>query len=290
MLSKCFPSLSERYVAVHTYFSIKETGSDQLAAWRDRKDDGMPETNETNEYGGHKLVWGSELVTNKFADISFNFCYAVLIFLGQCCLFFIYVVFMNENPAIHHNTNISVMKWIVGTVIMIIHRDESGAEYVPLVWMELHKAIDKQSREENDNFPKPVRVRIMPFIKFTFPISFYQEIWIRQAMSFIVNSLMFTIIVTTAPVLLSTLTAEEFIVDCVALLWLTKIDDCKPKKLEKAFEDRKQADRGDSYDDMKSFYYTINKEKCNASGKEACGEGGESAPLVHGDGLRPRHS
>merc|ERR1712032_790023 len=88
----------------------------------------------------------------------------------------------------------------------------------------------------------PETVVDLGLCKLTVPLMF--ELYTRRTMSFISNRVIRSIVMGTAPILLSTVCPREFVQNVVAFLWMLRLDDLSEHKTtEEVLEFRKQTFR-----------------------------------------------
>jgi len=174
-------------------------------------------------------------VRNKFADLSVDFFFVIVIFFAQISLFFIYLVFMNAEEWTKKKEYISIFKWFQAVLIFLIcGGDEGGSDYDGFYWREL---IFKKAKEGDKKIPETV-VDLGLGCKLPVPLMF--ELYTRRIMSFISNRVIRSIVMATAPILLSTVSPEDFVQNIVAFLWMLRVDDLfEPKTTDEVLEFRK---------------------------------------------------
>jgi len=148
---------------------------------------------ENNELSALRIV-------NKYQQMSLSFMHIFLVFVVQLVLGMFYVYALNNNEKGWSNT--SGLRWFIGMLLCnITDKDQAGyAFYLPF-WRKLiwNKGDMK---------------------------SYRCQAFLRMIMSFIVNLVIRTIILFTAPILLSKDGEPlDFIRDSLAVFFITKLDD-----------------------------------------------------------------
>jgi len=184
-------------------------------------------------------------VSNRYMQISKDFGVSICFFVAQCGLMCYYVFFMNEDPETHNHKNMSVIQWCFATIITAIAgEDEVGTPYneefwitltgdtwyAPSLWMRGRKVGPRLQATVEQQNDKPTAIGCIP-------VTFRTEWLLRRGMSFTVNRVFRTIILGTAPVMLSVAEPMDFIKDVMAVFFMTKLDDIDDAEdLEKHLE------------------------------------------------------
>jgi len=166
----------------------------------EKNDDNAEEDRTTNPRS--KLL--NYRIVNKYQKLSSPFSSTFLLFLCQLTLGLYYVYDLNSRTSKRGWGDVVVWRWFIGLCLCnLAGENEVGTEFVFDFWLNLREALGPLADK---------RTRIC-------------EIWARGIMSAIVNQFFRRIILGTAPVLLGVEGPLDFIKDCLAVFFITKLDD-----------------------------------------------------------------
>jgi len=162
-------------------------------------------------------------ISNQYEDLTTPFTKILLLFTCQATLGFYYVYELNHRSSDNKLEGISPWRWFIGVCLCTIAGEsELGSAFEADYWFFLlnqKELIDKQRR-----------------IYGCITVTYRAEVWIRAVMSLIVNMIIRRIILGTAPIFLGVESPMDFIKDCLAVFFITKLDDMEQTFL---FEDMK---------------------------------------------------
>lgn len=123
-----------------------------------------------------------------------------------------YMFDLNSDPDTHNVESVSFMKWFFAVVLTILAgEDEVGAPFNHEFW-------DHLCEQKIASLKKPVFWGL-------WQIERRYEFRFRMVLSFIVNRIFRGIILGTGPIMLCVSGPMDFIKDCLAIFFITKLDD-----------------------------------------------------------------
>jgi hypothetical protein len=165
--------------------------------------------------------WKNEIICSRFSDFSVSWGFTTVTFVAQFALFSIFVLEMNGDVKTHERCNMNVFHWLAAVLVTnVAGLQESGDSFKKEVWDELW-----EQRETNDNAEK---VREHPV-----------QYWTRLFYAGTINGFCRELLLCLAPVALSVVDRDDLVKDCLAIFFISKIDDIEPKTICKALEDWK---------------------------------------------------
>lgn len=158
-------------------------------------------------------------VINRYQQISLGFFPTLIFFAAQCMLMMYYVVIMNEDQDTKHTSNVNFTRWFTGVLLMLaVGQDEVGFDFDWKFW--------KDAQSQEDKVDKAKRGRFLTF-----------QWKCRSAFDFFINLIARLVILNTVPIMVSKSDPEEFIKDCLAVFFITRLDDLQhPSTLEEEIE------------------------------------------------------
>merc|ERR1712032_1386950 len=136
----------------------------------------------------------------------------VLYFIAQVGLMGYYMFSLNSDPDTHNVESVSFLKWFFAVVLTIIAgEDEVGAPFNQEFW-------DHLCEQKIASLKRPVFGCLWQTER-------RYEFRCRMVLSFIVNRIFRGIILGTGPILLCVCGPMDFIKDCLAIFFITKLDD-----------------------------------------------------------------
>eukprot|EP00418_Pyrodinium_bahamense_P049453 CAMPEP_0179186594 /NCGR_PEP_ID=MMETSP0796-20121207/92555_1 /TAXON_ID=73915 /ORGANISM="Pyrodinium bahamense, Strain pbaha01" /LENGTH=248 /DNA_ID=CAMNT_0020890599 /DNA_START=251 /DNA_END=997 /DNA_ORIENTATION=+ len=159
-------------------------------------------------------------VSNRYQALTNSFTATCLLFLCQATLGFYYIYELNHRSSEERFEGASPWRWFIGlSLCTIAGETELGGDFEVGYWVFLSKQEDLMKK----------RTRIF----YCIPTTYSVELRIRGIMSLIVNLFLRRIILGTAPILLGVESPLDFIKDCLAVFFITKLDDLeKPLNLK----------------------------------------------------------
>eukprot|EP00415_Alexandrium_ostenfeldii_P000210 UN0210 len=144
-------------------------------------------------------------------QVAAPFSKALLFFIGQFSLMMIFVYELDRDKETKEACNVSFFKWFVASILTVLcGQSEVGQEYGPHFW-ELLQVSD--AAKEHGYLIGPIRLENWYIFK------------VRHTFSFIVNNIFRMLVLGLCPIMLCVSTHFEFIKDCLALFFITKLDD-----------------------------------------------------------------
>merc|ERR1711920_144582 len=147
--------------------------------------------------------------------------FTTITFVAQFALFSIFVLEMNGDVKTHERCNMNVFHWLAAVLVTnVAGLQESGDSFKKEVWDELW-----EQRGTSENAEK---VREHPV-----------QYWTRLFYAGTINGFCRELLLCLAPVALSVVDRDDLVKDCLAIFFISKIDDIDPKTICKALEDWK---------------------------------------------------
>jgi len=152
---------------------------------------------------------------NRYQLLSTNFMNVFLLFVSQGTLGLFYVYALNGRKGKWDHS--SGWRWFIGFLVCnLAGEDEAGASFAYPFWLKLQNAATTNPKMQGK------KSRICGCIH----MKYEHEIKCRMVMSMVVNMFIHRIIFCTAPILMSVADKPlDFIKDCLAVFFITKLDD-----------------------------------------------------------------
>eukprot|EP00928_Gymnodinium_smaydae_P057369 TRINITY_DN40620_c0_g1_i1.p1 TRINITY_DN40620_c0_g1~~TRINITY_DN40620_c0_g1_i1.p1 ORF type:complete len:355 (-),score=75.89 TRINITY_DN40620_c0_g1_i1:189-1253(-) len=169
------------------------------------------------------------VVKNKYMDPSVPSRRISLLFIGQLGLMCYFIYTLNDDDDSHDINKINFVKWGLALILtMCVDDDEAGAVYVKSYWIPDSFMYGKAELRKVCIFEHPIAIELADKAREIFMfVSIPHGIdWkLRRYMDALINVLFRTVIMATAPMLLCTEEPIDFIKDCLALFFISKLDD-----------------------------------------------------------------
>jgi len=164
-----------------------------------------------------------EMIDSKFADFSVSWSMASFIFVGQFALFLFFVLELNGDGDTHDVCSMNVFHWLTAIIVTnVAGQDESGEGFHRTVWHVLRTRSAKFSKE----------VEKYGEVKFTV------QFWCRLFYAATINGFVREVLLCLAPVALSVVDRGDLVKDCLAIFFISQMDDLKEsKKIDVALEE-----------------------------------------------------
>jgi len=201
-----------------------------LGNWLQRKYDQITDLNKERE--------GEEIAISKFSDFSVTWGTATITWMAQVSLFLLFTLDLNGDTKSHDECSMNIFYWFAAVLVTnVAGQDECGGSFRRAVWKDT-KSWNGVETEQ------PVRF------------------WTRYLYDFTINCFCREVLLCIAPVALSTSDRNELIKDCLAIFFITKLDDiddpmsivkCLTKRDEEEEDDRiggKEVDETEGQNDM----------------------------------------
>jgi hypothetical protein len=164
-----------------------------------------------------------KVIDSKFSDFSVPWSMATMTFVAQIGLFFIFVLDMNGDAKTHERCNMNVFHWLIAVLVTnVAGLGESGEGF--------HKAVWDKMWERPPAIQGAEKVRLHSV-----------QFWTRFFYAGTINGFCRELLLCLAPVALSVADRDELIKDCLAIFFISKMDDIEPKRVGKALKDWGQA-------------------------------------------------
>merc|ERR1712087_775522 len=196
--------------------------------------------------------WKNEIICSRFSDFSVSWGFTTVTFVAQFALFSIFVLEMNGDVKTHARCNMNVFHWLAAVLVTnVAGLQESGDSFKKEVWDELWEQRETSDRAE--------RVREHPV-----------QYWTRLFYAGTINGFCRELLLCLAPVALSVVDRNDLVKDCLAIFFISKIDDIQqPKTIGKVLEDWKAEIQAD---DRLQFEERKNIELTESDARDGLGE------------------
>eukprot|EP00928_Gymnodinium_smaydae_P079477 TRINITY_DN63393_c0_g1_i1.p1 TRINITY_DN63393_c0_g1~~TRINITY_DN63393_c0_g1_i1.p1 ORF type:complete len:348 (-),score=71.62 TRINITY_DN63393_c0_g1_i1:157-1200(-) len=188
-----------------------------------------------------------KVVKNKYMDPSVESRRIALLFIGQLGLMCYFIYTLNDDDDSHDINKINFVKWSLALILtMCVDDDEAGAAYVKSYWVPDRDVFNESELPEICLPEHEIAKRLADKDRELFccmTIKHKTDWAFRRIMDALINVLFRTTIMATAPMLLCTEEPIDFIKDCLALFFISKLDDLDDsRKLDEALKEcEKQA-------------------------------------------------
>jgi hypothetical protein len=159
----------------------------------------------------------SKPVSNRYQHLTWRGCRLYVLFLVQFSLLCFYVLNLHESGEKYtRNGSVSCFKWLIGVGVVIVAGDgEMGQRFNAALWFRLHHEVLKKYKLERDRL----------HCRCGKGYDLLWDIRRRASLSWMINSAGLTFLRRTFPVILSNADPWSFIMDCMAIFFIVKLDD-----------------------------------------------------------------
>lgn len=158
-------------------------------------------------------------IMSRYTDWSASTGATALVFLAQFGLFLLFVMYLNEDEQSHDPCNVVIFQWLIGVLLTnIAGADETGVPFNYLIWKKIYYDWERSSRSIEQSIPHELKKPRL--VEFGF----------RVAFDFVVNSFCREVLLGLAPVVLSVSDRWDFVKDCLAIFFISRLDDLDDHK------------------------------------------------------------
>jgi len=169
-------------------------------------------------FHGHHREEEKVKVITKFADLSVPWTLAAITFVAQFMLFLIFILDMNGDRKTHCECKMNIFHWFVAVLVTNVSGiDESGETFRASAWKYL----------KNDS---PSEYNVM---------NHRVQYWSRCFCDGTINAFCREVLLCLAPVALSVSDRDDLVKDCLAIFFISRMDDMEPKNIEQTLKDWK---------------------------------------------------
>jgi hypothetical protein len=203
-----------------------------------------------------------DAATNKFEDLTYRFRRLLPVFFVQVCLMTFYIEQLNNGSgnddddikkASNDVTRVDGVYWLTAVMLQIYcSQDQLGETFSSNLWMKylvasfglLRRKLDREFKaiEANDRFKLIESIHLIAneeLCSFSLPMQdkpmfrfqLKHEMAVRCLMDFIINSICWSLIVYTFPIMLCVEGPLDFVKDCTAVFFISQLDDIDKKDL-----------------------------------------------------------
>lgn len=153
------------------------------------------------------------MVENRYQDITVHCHRMFTYFWVQTALFLYFAYYVNNDAGTHSAEHVSILKWFIAVnLTQIAGADEAGTRFHARYWFKILE-VAKTAGDKRD--------KIFGFL----PVSFETHWRIKAFCDFMVNGIIRVTIMGLSPVVLAHSSPLDFIKDCLAIFFITKLDD-----------------------------------------------------------------
>jgi hypothetical protein len=166
------------------------------------------------------VVKGKEMkdvVNTKFADFSVPWSFATITFVAQFMLFSIFILDMNGDENTHCRCSMNIFHWFAAVLVTNVSgHDESGGSFRYSAW-------------ENMLTPE----RVSKYKVKDHPVQY----WSRCFCDGTINAFCREVLLCLAPVALSVSSRDDLVKDCLAIFFISRMDDIEPREIDETLEE-----------------------------------------------------
>lgn len=164
-------------------------------------------------------------IKNWYMSLSSPLRQPLLVFFAQLGLMLWYVWFLNIDPKSRDVRLMDPVKWALAVLVTAVAMQDGagGSKYSHRFWTKLLPLNDGGRPAEFWTLDRRRNLSRPFFIGCRIP--YYLEWRCRQRMDWLVNSMFRAVILSTAPIVLCVEWPMDFIKDCLALVFITSLDD-----------------------------------------------------------------
>ncbi|CAK0856378.1 unnamed protein product, partial [Prorocentrum cordatum] len=157
-----------------------------------------------------------EIIVTKFADYSVPWGFSTILFIAQFMLFSVFILDMNGDENTHCRCKMNIYHWFAAVLVTNVSgHDESGGTFKQSAWHFLWTSESNQFKVKD------------------YPV----EGWSRWFYDSTINAFCREVLLCLAPVALSVSDRNDLVKDCLAIFFISRMDDIEPRTIENSLKD-----------------------------------------------------